>query len=367
MEEFSYQFFNTTVAAWDEMRRCISGAKKSIYWEIYSLIDDSAGRPFIELLCQKAREGLDVMLIVDALGSYELTNNSIERLKVSGAKVHVFNSLNPIFGLSEWWKRVWHRTHRKVLIIDEGIVFIGGVNIYKAAKNWYDVHLRITGKVVRPLLFGFAKSYIRSGGDKFDIKHLLHPKLTIGLENLKEKINFILHSPIYRVKKSPFKKAYYQALDMAKESFNLLTPYYVPDREFIDLVSRAKKRGVKVNIILPWKTDIKLMQYMARAFYGISEKAGAAFYFLKRMNHGKVLTSDDKIGIVSSANLTPRSFYVNHEAGVSFSHEQMVNDLNHILDEWKNEAIPMADLGFGKRGWFGKFKDWWMNKFSDYV
>ncbi|MEK7131795.1 MAG: phospholipase D-like domain-containing protein, partial [Patescibacteria group bacterium] len=186
--------------------------------------------------------------------------------------------------------------------------------------------------------------------------------------DLREKVNFIFHAPAYATNRSPFKSFYKQALDTAKDSFNLLTPYYVPDRQFLALVSRAKRRGVKVNIIMPWKTDIRLMQYMAGLFYGISAKAGAAFYFLKKMNHGKAVSVDNNLGMVGSANLTPRSFYVNQEAGVTFSHEQMVAELNHILDDWKDEAVSLTDLGLGnKRGWYGRFKDWWLHKLHDYV
>lgn len=364
--EFSYQFFNTTVSAWEAMYQAILAAKKSLYWEVYALVDDTAGKPFIDLLCQKASSGLDVKIIVDAIGSYELSNQAADKLRAAGAKVQIFNKLRPAFNLINWWERVWHRTHRKVLIIDEELVFIGGVNVERIATDWDDLHLKLSGKIVRPMLYSFAKSYVHSGGNEEEVRHLLHPKLYKGVNVLKEKVNFILHAPIY-IKRSPFKKFYSQALDVAKESFNLLTPYYVPDRQFLELVTRAKRRGVSVNVILPWKTDVRLMQYMARAFYGISQKAGAAFYFLRKMNHGKAVSSDNKIGIVGSANLTPRSFFINQEAGVAFSHERMINDLNHILDDWKKGAVPLSEVGLGDRNWYSRFKDWWMQKFKDYV
>lgn len=366
--DFSYKFYNTTVSAWEEMLQALLDAKKSIYWEIYTLNDDLAGRPFIDILCAKAKAGLDVKLIIDAMGSFNLSKEAVGRLKGSGVKFLTFNHLRPDFFIQNWLRRVWHRTHRKVLITDEELIFIGGVNISEGSRDWYDLHLKLSGKIVRPILFGFAKSYIRAGGDKKDVEHLLYPKLFSSPDDLREKVNFIFHAPSYTAKSSPFKRFYTQALDMAKESFNLLTPYYVPDRQFLTLVSRAKRRGVKINIILPWKTDIRLMRYMAALFYGISAKAGAAFYFLKKMNHGKAVSVDNKLGMVGSANLTPRSFYVNQEAGVTFTHEQMVEELNHILDDWKNEAVPLADLGLGnRRGWYGRFKDWWLRKLCDYV
>lgn len=366
--DFSYKFYNTTVSAWEGMRQAILDAKKSVYWEIYTLIDDLAGKPFIDILCEKAKVGLDIKLIIDAVGSFNLSKEAILRLKDSGVKFLTFHHLKLDFHVQNWWRRVWHRTHRKVLIIDEELVFIGGVNISEISSYWSDLHLKLSGKIVLPILSGFAQSYVRAGGGKKEVEYLLRPKLLSGFDDLREKINFIFHSPIRTAKRSPFKTFYTQALDAAKEKFNLLTPYYVPDRQFLELVSRAKRRGVKVNIIMPWKTDIRLMQYMARMFYGISAKAGAAFYFLKKMNHGKAVSVDKTLGMVSSANLTPRSFYINQEAGVTFSREQMVEDLNHILDDWKDEAVSLTDLGFGnKRGWYGRFKDWWLNKLRDYV
>jgi len=366
--EFTYKFYNTTALAWEGMRQAILVAKTSIYWEVFTLRDDLAGKPFIDLLCEKAKGGLDVKLITDAIGSFYLSKESISRLKNSGVKFFMFNNLRPELALQNWWRRVWHRTHRKVLIVDKEIAFIGGVNVAQHAASWQDLHLRLTGKIVLPILFNFAKSYVMAGGDKKEVESLLRPKLFPDLNEIKEKINFIFHSPLRATVKSPFKDFYKQALGNAKDKFNLLTPYYVPDKHFLELVSRAKNRGVDINIILPWRTDERIMRYMAQMLYGVSSKAGAVFHFLKNMNHGKAVSVDNKLGMVGSANLTPRSFYINHEAGVTFSDPQMVDDLNQILDDWKSEAVPLADFGFGNRvGWHRKFKDWWMNKLRDYV
>jgi len=364
--EFSYQFYSTTKSAWDGMYQGILATKKSVYWEVYALLDDVSGKPFIDLLCEKAKAGIDVKIVVDGVGSYHLSDASTKRLRLAGAKVYIFNRLYPALNLVNWWRRVWYRTHRKVLIIDEETIFIGGVNVEDLAIGWDDLHLKLSGKIVRPMLYGFAQSYVHSGGSEEDVRQFLQPELLSGINNSKEKVNFIINSPIY-IKGSASNKIYAEALNNAKESFNLLTPYYVPDLHFLELVSKAKHRGVDVNIILPMETDVRIMQYMARAFYGISKKAGAAFYFLRNMNHGKAVTSDNKLGIVGSTNLTHRGFFINQEAGVAFSHEQMINDLNQILDDWKKGAVPLAEVGFGERNWYTRFKGWWVRRFKDYV
>ncbi|HSR88853.1 MAG TPA: phosphatidylserine/phosphatidylglycerophosphate/cardiolipin synthase family protein [Candidatus Udaeobacter sp.] len=366
--EFSYKFYNTTALAWEGMRQAISVAKESIYWEIFTLADDISGKPFIDLLCAKARGGLDVKLIVDAFGSFYLSKEATSRLKNSGVKFLVFHNFRPEIALQNWWRRVWHRTHRKVMIIDKEIIFIGGVNVSDHSASWQDLHLRLTGKIALPILFNFARSYIMAGGDKKDVQNLLRPNFLPSFSDVREKISLIINSPLRTTNRSPFKNFYKTALSTAKEKFNLLTPYYVPDKHFLDLVSRAKNRGVNINIIMPWRSDERIMRYFASMLYGVSAKAGAVFYFLKKMNHGKAVSVDNKLGMVGSANLTPRSFYINHEAGVTFAQERMVEDLNNILDEWKKETVPLADFGFGNRtGWYRRFKDWWMNKLRDYV
>jgi len=366
-KQFSYQFYSSTNRAWEAMYQEVLGAIKTIYWEVYTFVDDETGNQFVDLLCEKAKQGVDVKIIIDALGSYSFSQLAINRLKANGAEVLLFNSLRLDFSLRKWWSRIWLRNHCKILLIDEEMAFIGGVNIQHHMEEWDDIHLKIKGKVVRQLLRYFARKYIRSGGQKKKVRHLLHPKLTKEIGQWRDKIKFILHSPHYRYKRSPFSKFYRRAIGMAKESFTLLTPYYSPDPRFLELIYRASRRGVKVNILLPYKSDLALMHYLARAFYSISKKAGATFYLLKRMNHGKAVTSDNKLGMIGSANLTPRSFYLNHEANIAFTDEQMVTDLNDILNNWKDNADPLLEMDFNKQAWPKKFKSWLALKLKDLV
>ena len=234
-------------------------------------------------------------------------------------------------------------------------------------ENWDDLQLQLTGKVIRPLARYFARKYIGAGGRKKQVRHLLHPKLTKHIDDVKERIRFITQSPQKFYPRSSVRQFYRQALASAKENFTLLTPYYAPDKKFLELIYKASQRGVKVDIILPFKNDIKLMHYMARAFYGISKKMGATFYFLKNMNHGKALTVDNRLGMVGSANLTNRSYFFNHEANVVFTEQDMVEKLNHILDDWKNQADPQLEISMRKPSLIKKAKSWWAMRFRDYV
>lgn len=362
---YSYEFYRTTSEAWDAMSAAIRGAARSIFWEIFIFVDDLSGRPFVDALIERAKAGVEVKLIIDAFGSFNFSVEAERRLRAAGVEVLRFNRLYPELRISRWISRLWFRNHRKVLIVDETVVFLGGVNIHSDFREWDDLYLKIVGPVARPLLRGFAKSYIASGGERKNIKHFLHHQFPDGWRALREKFKFIMHSPRLSRVSLP-KQLYMRALTAAKESVNFLSPYFIPDRKFLQAVTLAKKRGVKVNIFLPLRTDHKLMELIARAYYGLTIRAGADIYLLPKMNHGKAITMDDRVGLVGSINITPRSFDINEESGVFFNDEKMVGELNKLFNSWKETAKPVDELVWQKRGRWNRFKEWlarWLEKY----
>lgn len=366
VKPFSYQFYRTTASAWDAMYQAMLTAQKSIYWEIYIFVDDEAGNRFVDVLCDKARAGVDIKIVIDAIGSWGLSRLAEARLKGAGVEVLRYNRLHPELALGKWIGRLWRRNHRKVLIIDEEVVFLGGVNVEYKAFDWDDVYLRLSGQVTRPLLKSFARSYVRAGGLKHRVRHLFKFKKENPFETLQKKIHFIFHSPLYQ-SMSPFRRFYQRGFDMARESINLLTPYFVPDPAFLRLMANARRRGVKVNLFLPVRPDYKIMEWITRAYYGLAHRSGANVFLLPRMNHGKAMTVDRRSGVVGSSNVTPRSWYFNEEAGVYFDDEEMTTDLDLIFDTWKQEAHPLNLENWQKRGFMNKTKEWVAKLLENFV
>ncbi len=326
------------------MYEALLSAEKSILWETYIFADDLSGHRFVDILCAKALSGVDARIVVDAIGSFDLSNKSLKRLRDNHVKILKHN--DPwIFRwkLKEWLRRIWTRSHRKILIVDEEIAFVGGVNVENAASSWDDLQVRLTGKVVRQLVYRFYKYYVHSGGRKDEVRKWLKPKREV-LEKFKEKVKFILHYPVLFGRQSKFKSLYHRGLILAKESFTLVTPYYTPDLDFIRLIAEARKRGVKVNIISSQRPDVWIFKILGRIFLEASIKAGATVYLSSKMNHAKVMGVDNKMGTVGSANLTDRSMFWNRESGVVFEEEQMVKELNTILDDWKQQAVIMKEI-----------------------
>lgn len=359
-KSFAYKFYTTAAEAWDAMYQVILESQTSIYWEIYAIGNDEVGEKFINLLMEKARAGLDVKIIIDHLGSFSLTTLQQDDLIQAGVDLIIHNEVFRFqFNLYKWFKRIWQRNHRKVLIVDEEIAFLGGVNVMAEEKEWGDLHLRLEGKSVRPLIRQFARSYVKSGGEKKKVKHLFHPIKYKELPSLKKKIDFIFHSPIFDAEKSKLKNFYYKLIRSAKQSITLMTPYYIPDKKFLKLLTEAKKRGVEINIILPYRPDHKFIQLASQAFYELTHLTGAKLFFLPKMHHGKAMSVDNKFGSIGSNNFTHRSFYINKETDVIFEEKNMVKELNDIFEVLKSQATPYDRKKFSDLWLIKKIKQWW--------
>lgn len=364
--DFSYKFYRNTSDALQGMLEAILGARESIYWEIYSLIDDQTGKPFIDALCARALAGLEIKIIIDAVGSFEMSQPSLKRLRAAGVDVVFYNSLTPRGSFRNWVKSLWHRNHRKVLVIDRENFFIGGVNVSAGSNGWDDLHVRITGMEVASLLRGFARSYIRGGGERKKVRHLLHLRLKKEWSEIKNHFKYILQSPLGNGF-SRSKKVFYYTLSKAKHNFNLLTPYFVPDKRFFELVSLAKKRGVEINLYLPLRPDHMFLDLVAGFYSKMAHKHGINVFFSTKMNHGKAMTCDGEVGFVGSTNFTQRSFFNNEESGILFQDTNMVKEMDDMFADLRSSAFVLNGNNYLHVGIIGKIKDWFGKLFGDWI
>jgi cardiolipin synthase len=367
MHNFAYQFYSTTVSAWDAMYEALLSAQSSIYWEIYIFWDDKVGKKFTDLLCEKAGSGIKVKLVLDAIGSRFMSRATLNNFRTAGVEVLWYNHIYPEWRFGRWINRLWRRNHRKVLVVDEKTAFVGGVNIAFPATDWYDLHLRIEGDVVKPLLTEFARTYSSSGGTRIEIKKFLTSEFVKSVST-DDIITFINTSPYFRRTRRFLKKFYIKAINSAEKEFTVITPYYIPHRKFLKAIARARKRGVKVNIITTVRSDHRWLDYMASYFIELSEKLGANIFMLPIMNHGKGFLADDAMGLIGSSNFTYRSFHSNAEADVLFKDKAMIANFSIIVQRWKEEAAHgYSEVGKKERpirsGLLGKIA----KHFQDYV
>ncbi len=347
------------------MYQAMLKAEKSIFWEVYILNGGGPGKRFIDVLSEKAEAGVEVKIIVDGLGSVSLGGQAEAKLRASGVSIVWYNSLSFKPNPWQWIRNLWIRNHRKILIIDQKTAFIGGVNVDESATTWDDLFLEMQGPVVHSLVRAFAKSYIRSGGSRQKIRHLLKHHVRLDLKQLRQKITVLIHTPKSLRAVSSLWYFYRFAMNRAKKTVTLLTPYYVPDRRFLQLIRETHKRGVRVNILIPARSDHRFMEYIAESFYELTAEAGANLYLLERMNHGKAMSVDGKLGFVGSANITPRSFSLNEEAGVYFTDTAMVRDLESVLENWRLKAERV--VAAKNRKWYDRLLRPVVAWFKNYV
>ncbi|MEK7508930.1 MAG: phosphatidylserine/phosphatidylglycerophosphate/cardiolipin synthase family protein [Patescibacteria group bacterium] len=355
----NYQFFSTVKDALDAMYKEIQQAKKSVYWETYIFENDDAGRRFIELLCAKAREGVEVKVILDGFGSFWMAEKMMEKLEKSGAEVLYFNPLQ-LSGIWGGIRRWLERNHRKVLIVDETVGFIGGVNVDEESRDWFDLHVRVTGQIVSGLLKYFGRTYLASGGVVNRIKYFLY------LPIVKQRYwRLMWHRP--RENYSSIHNVYIKAIQSAKKSLTLVSPYFLPDSKIISALAEAKRKGVKINLILPKETDHRLLTYAGRTYWSVLYNLGIKVYLVKKMIHAKAMMVDDKWAMVGSSNFDAQTFYRSYETNLIFTSQQMIKDLKVIFKGWRKQSRLFRPVKWARRSLFHRVYEFFGRLLRQYL
>ncbi len=309
------------------MFKAMAAASKSIYIEMYIFLNDTREtHDFLKLIKEKARAGIEVVIIADSYGSNSLKAETITELRQAGAEFIFF---------SHWFRH----THRKIIIIDNKTALIGGVNIEEKTRNWRDMQVKLQGYIVKPLLKSFAYGYEMAGGKKESV--LKYSRLPL-VKKIKSWIvdNLSVTRGGYHLS-----EYYKKKIIGAKESIRMATPYLLPPRWMLALLDDACRRGVTVEIIIPDDTDVKPLNKVNYLNSCRMSAMGVKFYLMPTMNHAKIMLIDDNEGVIGSQNMDILSFRWNIEAGMFFQQKQLVSDLKKIIESWKKEAIPFEAAG----------------------
>lgn len=313
-----YKFFASSYSTWQAMFEAIKSAQESIYLEMYIFNDDMQRFDFLNLLKEKASAGIRVRVVLDSFGSSELSKEGVAELRASGAEVYFFS-------------RFLHHIHRKILVVDEEVAFIGGVNFHQVARRWDDLAVKVRGKLVLSITSSFAKVYAECGGQDPRIlaenRKIFLPKARTWLiENFPISKNFVL------------KKIYKKNIGEAKSNITLITPYFMPKHWFIGALHQAVLRGVNVEVLVPKVGNHFIADRIAYFFMFKLSKLGVKFFLLPRMNHAKAMIIDGNEAILGSHNLDFMSFEYNAEVGIFFKEKEAVTELAGIIEGWKKEG-----------------------------
>jgi cardiolipin synthase A/B len=331
----SYRIFTTSEQAWAAMLTDIATARTSVYIQMYILEADVHGKKFVAELEAAAKRGARVIILLDSLGSMSFPSEASERLRSAGAEILFYSFF-------------FQRMHRKILIVDERIAFVGGVNIAKAFASWKDLQVRLTGRAIRSMLRSFGRVYVECGGKGVvPVPAGPHPGLSRGRD-----MRFIEHRSVGRIRE--LRRYYVKQLQGARESIVMVTPYLLPPRWLLAQIHQALLRGIKVEFLIPATTDHAFSSAVNRIYAPVLTRLGARCFVAPSMNHAKAMLIDGKEGIIGSQNLDLLSFDWNIEAGVFFEDSRMVQELSEIIIRWKAESVPFEASAMPAH-WFDGF------------
>lgn len=331
----SYRILTTSEQAWAAMLSDIAAARTSVYIQMYILEADIHGEKFVAELEAAAKRGARVVILLDSLGSMSFPSAVSERLRSAGAEILFYSFF-------------FQRMHRKILIVDERVAFVGGVNVAKAFASWRDLQVRLTGRAIRPMLRSFGRVYVDCGGKGVvPVPAGPHPGLSRGRD-----MRFIEHRSVGRIRE--LRRYYVKQLQGARESIVMVTPYLLPPRWLLAQIHQALLRGVTVEFLIPRATDHAFSSAVNRAYAPVLARLGARCFIAPHMNHAKAMLIDGREGIIGSQNLDLLSFDWNIEAGVFFDNHRMVQELGEIIIRWKAESTPLDPSSMPAR-WFDGF------------
>jgi cardiolipin synthase A/B len=308
------------------MLAAIDAAGQSVCLEVYTFEDSPLGRRFREALVRARARGVQVRVLVDAIGSVLLSNRFWDPLQQAGGEARVFNSID--------LRRVTIRSHRKLLVCDERVAFIGGFNLSPAyegdgvRRGWCDVGMKIEGPLARELALSFEEMFERA-----DFRHKRFVRLRqFGAKKIIAwPAEQILFSGPGRGR-SPFKQSLQRDLAPARD-IRIVAAYFLPTWRLRRDLMRVARRGGRVQLILAGKTDVPLAQLAARSLYRRLLRSGVEIYeYQPQILHAKLIIVDDAV-YTGSSNLDVRSLRINYELMIRFADAGVVAGSREIFDD----------------------------------
>lgn len=330
------------------MLEAISRAEKTITFENFIWRSGQVSDRFIDALSERARAGVKVHCIVDSFGALKFKKKDRKRLRDAGVQLEIHNQLYP------WncWK--WnHRTHRKTLVVDGKVGFTGGICIAdewdgneENVMRWRDTEFMLEGPVVGQIQGIFMDNWMRGrsevlhGNDYFPALRkegdILAQAFKSGARDGTENARLL----------------YYYSIAAARKSILLSHSYFVPDNLAIEMLVRARKRGVKIEVITPGKIDWNIVRRAARSRWNDLLEAGVEIYEYQPVKyHPKVMVVDDVWVTCGSINFDDRSFRINEEANVNIWDREFARRQVEIFERDKSRAIKVDLREFQKRPW----------------
>jgi len=340
---------NNGEAKFDCLIEELKKAKKFIHLQYYIFAQDTIGNTIKEILIQKAKEGVEVRMIVDDVGSWELKSNYFRELRSKGIEIFSFLEVRfPVFT-----SKVNYRNHRKIVVIDGYVGFLGGINvadryIHGGPKYgvWRDTHIKIEGDAVNTLQYIFSLDWYFVSQKELADSRYFPEKKPVG-----DKLVQVTPSGPDTDWPS-IMMGFFKIFTTAKKYVYLATPYFMPNESILMALKTAAMAGVDVRILIPEKSDAYITNLSTMSYLKEMMLSGVKIYFYKKgFIHSKVIVSDDIVTSIGSANMDFRSFEQNFEVTSFVYDDEFAKEVKQtfiddfadsqrvILAEWKKRPL----------------------------
>jgi cardiolipin synthase A/B len=342
----------------------IRAAKSRVWMETYIFAGDAAGNAVADALVDRAQAGLDVRLMIDAWGSFSTPRSLLNRMRDAGVQVHLFHAFGQALRGPKFLRVLNQRNHRKLLVVDDHLAYFGGMNIVDqsrihskadaksrhlpASAGWRDMHVRMVGPRQAEIAALCARLWKRVHHEKpakaprWPVKEMLRAA--------HDAIFFFDSRP--NLKNRRPQRVLVPLIQQAQHEIILSMAYFVPIGRVLRELIRARRRGVRVRVIVPEQSDVKIVEWATRHFYGYLLKRGIRIYERRDcMLHSKAMVIDDRWSVIGSCNLDARSLRLNLEFFGVIHSPEMARALKSIcIDEIRN-SVRVTKAHIRRHSW----------------
>lgn len=332
-----YSFYNDNIELYAEMIKDIISAKKYVYLETYIFSNDSVGKRFKRMLLKKAKQGLDIKILVDGYGSTANKKFFHDLIEVGG-DVRIFREFQWSFRII---KKNTHRNHRKLLIIDDDVSYLGSSNITTSSLAWRESNLRLSGGIAIPLKRAFLENF-----NLFDKHFFISREHIRSLRN--EKFEIIRDVPSLKFRKT--RKLMLSMIQSANKQVMIEAAYFLPDILFRRALKEARERGVKVTIVVPKYSDHRIFDLLREKYLGKLHEFGInIMLFVPEVIHSKFIVIDEKEFLIGSSNIDHRSFSLQFEINLYSANHHISKMLIEHFKQSLADCEPFDYEGWKKR------------------
>ena len=350
----------------------IKKAKHHIHLEYFNFRNDSIANLTFEILGQKAKEGVEVRAIFDAFGNFSnnrpLKKKHLKEIRENGIEIVKFDPFK-----FPYINHAFHRDHRKIVVIDGKVGYTGGMNIADYYINglpeigeWRDMHARIEGESVQELQKIFLRMWEKSTGEEINGK-IYYPNNEDTLKiNEQENIAIVDRHPTKTSK--VMRRVYAKAIETANNKVQIINPYFTPTNIITKAIKKALDKGVKVEIMIPGKSDIKFTPDAAFYIANKLRKEGADIYiFNGGFHHSKIMMIDSLYCTVGSTNLNSRSLRYDYEVNAFIFNQETTNEMTTLFNKDKENSTLLTRDVYLKRTPWKRFVGWFAHLLTPFL